>query len=314
MGKWLTGIALALLLLCRPEDAANGAREALRQWYFTVAPALFPFMALLPLLTSPEGNGACNAALGGLMQRLFGLPGSAAAPVVAGMIAGSPAGCVAAKRVAIEEGWPRGRLERVALACCGLSPAFYISAVGAGMLKDAALGHVLLRSQMLSQLTMLGLTGLFCRSEATVDATLKDAAASPVTAIIHVAGTMALFGAIAGAMRWPWAHLMLEVTAGTRLLCGLDLDMPRKLAALSALTAWGGACACTQNIGALKGCGIHPAKFVAARCAAGLLAAGFTLLDRMAFPAYPPKAFAMSCVLALLMAAPAILRLKRTIF
>ena len=124
MGKWLTGIALALLLLCRPEDAANGAREGLRQWYFAVAPALFPFMALLPLLTSPEGNGACNAALGGLMQRLFGLPGSAAAPVVAGMIAGSPAGCVAAKRVAIEEGWPRGRLERVALACCGLSPAF----------------------------------------------------------------------------------------------------------------------------------------------------------------------------------------------
>ena len=81
MLKWLGGLALMLLMLCRPEDAANGAREGLRQWYYAVAPALFPFMALLPLVTSPEANGVYDKLLGGAMRRLFGLPGSAAAPI-----------------------------------------------------------------------------------------------------------------------------------------------------------------------------------------------------------------------------------------
>ena len=38
-----------------------------------------------------------------------------------------------AKRVAAEQRWTRGQLERVAFACCGLSPAFFISAIGAGI-------------------------------------------------------------------------------------------------------------------------------------------------------------------------------------
>lgn len=316
MLKWLGGLILTLLMLCRAEDAANGAREGLRLWYFAVAPSLFPFMALMPLLTCPEANRAYDAALGGVMRRLFGLPGSAAAPMVVGMIAGSPAGCAAARSVAVQQGYTRGQLERLAAACSGLSPAFFISAVGAGMLGDAGLGRLLLRSQALTQLTLLALTRRFCRDERPLAASPEDATANPVLSIINVAGYMALFGAIAGALRRPLVQLALDVTAGARLICAVDA--PWKLPALSALAGYGGLCVCAQNIGILEKSGVRPVKFLLLRVLAGAMAAGFTALqmriDRGGIPAFEPQTLRISCICAVLLAVPALIRLKRTIF
>lgn len=318
MGKLLLGVGLALLLLCRPEDAANGAREALCQWYYVVAPSLYPFMALMPLLTCPEANRFYDAALGGVMRRLFGLPGSAASPVIVGMIAGSPAGCAAARAVAMAEGYTRGQLERVAVACCGMSPAFFVSAVGAGMLGDVGMGHVLLRSQALAQVSMLALTGALCRDGTGIPPVGNDAGGNPVLTIINVAGTMALFGAVAGALRMTWLSLALEITAGSRRLCAASLEMQWKLAALSALAGYGGLCVCAQNIGVLRDCGVRPVKFVLLRCLAGALAAGFSLMQTRlgdtGIPSINPRTVSISCILAVFLAVPAIIRLRKTIF
>lgn len=318
MGKLLLGVGLALLLLCRPEDAANGAREALCQWYYVVAPSLYPFMALMPLLTCPEANRFYDAALGGVMRRLFGLPGSAASPVIVGMIAGSPAGCAAARAVAMAEGYTRGQLERVAVACCGMSPAFFVSAVGAGMLGDVGMGHVLLRSQIMAQVSMLALTGALCRDGAGIPPVGNDAGGNPVLTIINVAGTMALFGAVVGALRMPWLSLALEITAGSRRLCAASLEMQWKLAALSALAGCGGLCVCAQNIGVLRDCGVRPVKFVLLRCLAGALAAGFSLMQTRlgdtGIPSINPRTVSISCILAVFLAVPAIIRLRKTIF
>ena len=318
MGKLLLGVGLALLMLCRPEDAANGAREALCQWYYVVAPSLYPFMALMPLLTCPEANRCYDAALGGVMRRLFGLPGSAASPMIVGMIAGSPAGCAAARAVAVAEGYTLGQLERVAMACCGMSPAFFISAVGAGMLGSAGLGHVLLRSQALAQVSMLALTGALCRDGAGIPPVGNDTGGNPVLTIINVAGTMTLFGAVAGALRMPWLSLALEITAGSRWLCAANMALRWRLAALSALAGYGGMCVCVQNIGVLRDCGVRPVKFVLTRCLAGALAAGFSLMQTRlgdtGIPSINPRTVSISCILAVFLAVPAILRLRKTIF
>ena len=318
MGKLLLGVGLALLLLCRPEDAANGAREALCQWYYVVAPSLYPFMALMPLLTCPEANRFYDAALGGVMRKLFGLPGSAASPVIVGMIAGSPAGCAAARAVAMAEGYTRGQLERVAVACCGMSPAFFVSAVGAGMLGDVGMGHVLLRSQALAQVSMLALTGALCRDGTGIPPVGNDAGGNPVLTIINVAGTMALFGAIAGALRLPWLCLALEITAGSRWLCAANMEVRWRLAALSALAGYGGLCVCAQNIGVLRDCGVKPVKLVLARCLAGALAAGFSLMQTefigSGIPSIKARTVSISCILAVFLAVPAVFRLRKTIF
>ena len=46
-------IAVAAILM-RPEAAAAGAQQAMRVWFTSVAPSLFPFLVLMPLLTGSE--------------------------------------------------------------------------------------------------------------------------------------------------------------------------------------------------------------------------------------------------------------------
>ena len=70
--KWLGGLAAMALLLSSPQDAARGAARAMAQWHASVAPALFPFLALMPLLTSGEAMAAYEALLSPFKK--IGLP------------------------------------------------------------------------------------------------------------------------------------------------------------------------------------------------------------------------------------------------
>ena len=150
--------AVGCTLSVLSEVTLNAAREAMLAWYTSVAPALFPFMALMPMLTSPAAARGYERLLGRLMQFLFNLPGAAAPAVVVGMIAGSPAGAVAAVRTCAAAGLTRADAERLTMCCCGLSPAFLITGVGAAMLGNPADGTLLLRAQILTQLTLLAVT------------------------------------------------------------------------------------------------------------------------------------------------------------
>ena len=120
----------------------------------SVAPAVFPFLALMPLLTCDEADGPTSALLGRVDRRCSACPARRPRRMVIGMVAGSPAGALAARRVAARSGMDRGQLHRVAVAAMGFSPAFLISGVGAGMLGSAAMGWRLALAQLLTQLTL----------------------------------------------------------------------------------------------------------------------------------------------------------------
>ena len=119
-------------------------------------------------------------------------------------------------------------------------------------------------------------------------------------------------------MRMPWLSLALEITAGSRRLCAASMEMQWRLAALSALAGYGGLCVCAQNIGVLRDCGVRPVKFVLLRCLAGALAAGFSLMQTRlgdtGIPSINPRMLSISCILAVFLAVPAIIRLRKTIF
>lgn len=321
MLKWLGGTLLAAALLLRPESAANGAREAMAQWARVVAPSLFPFMALMPLLTCRETGAAYESLLGGLTRRVCRLPGPAATALAVGMLAGSPAGCVAARRVASETPMTRGQLQRLAVSGCGLSPAFYISGIGAAMLNDPALGHRLLRAQLAAQLLMPVLLIPFFKDETPVAPEPMPPSSSPVAAILNVCGFMALFGALAAAMGDLFGEIwgrfclcLMDVTSGARILCALSLPLTCRLPLIAALTGFGGFCVCAQNLAILKEI-IHPAAFVAARIAAGALMAGITALQTVEFSVkFTLLPLHASCLFACLLAVPAIFMLRKTIF
>ena len=327
MMKWFLGMALTGLLLSQPQAAADAARAAMAQWVHTVAPSLFPFMALMPLLTCPEALGVYEALFGKVMGGLFRLPGASASAVAVGLLAGSPAGCAAARRVAEHGGMTRGQLEKLSAACCGLSPGFLISGVGAGMLGSAGMGVLLLRSQAMAQFALLALPASDDPRAVVLTGTDETGPSmrTAIQAILNVAGYMALFSAIAGAAGQfagdavgKGVLVVMDVTSGARIVSGLALDRLARLPMLSALTTFGGACVCAQNLAALKDSGVRPAVFMGLRLLAAAIAALLTWVQlkwQWQPPLnFPPDILKTACLWACILALPGIYGLKKIIF
>ena len=327
--KRLAGLALAGLLLARPQAAAQGAQAAMAQWYASVAPALFPFMALMPMLTGDDAAGIYERLLGGVTRALFGLPGAAAPALVIGAIAGSPAGVAAARRVAARSGMNRGQLLRLAASVCGLSPAFLIGGVGVGMLDSPAAGHLLLRSQLGGQVLMAALLrGAWRDAREPAPPFAGPADEQPVrvavSTVLTVCGYMALFGALARAAATLTGPAVggallcaLDAPSGARLVSQLPLDTTVRLVALSALCGFGGVCVGVQNRAVLKGCGMRSASFWALRLIAAALNAALTaaqlrlLPPKASVPALDPLRTA--ALAAAILAIPVVVRMRKTI-
>ena len=93
MKRWL-GITAAALLTCgllqHPELAAAEARAGIMLCLQTVVPSLFPFFAASSLLLQLGGIGRAQQLFAPFMLPLFHLPGSTAAPLLAGLCGGYP--------------------------------------------------------------------------------------------------------------------------------------------------------------------------------------------------------------------------------
>ena len=332
--KWLGGAALLALLLSHPQAAALGAAEGMANWYACVAPALFPFMALMPLLTSPEATDAYERALGGVMRSAFRLPGAAASAAVIGLAAGAPACAVAARRVAAQSGMSRGQLQRLVTSISGFSPAFLIAGVGVGMLGSARMGWLLASAQVLTQLTLLLLTRRAWGSRTEPVAAGDDAAQvqpvrAAVLAVLTIGGYMALFGALAtvarGYMGGVAANALLcamDVPSGARLVSRLPLTAEVKLVALAGLCGFGGVCVAAQNLGVLGGCGVKAHEYLGLRVLAGALCGGYmAALVKLtgerglaAVAALRENPYALAALLAMALVAPVAWRFRRTVF
>lgn len=254
----MLGAGLAcILLLMFPGEALTAALEAMELWARAFAPALFPFFVIMPALCCPEAAALYERALGRTMERLFGCPGRSAGPVAVGLMAGSPAGATALRRV--KGGMSGAQATRTLLMCAGLSPAFLVASVGGAMLGDAGLGRILLRSQIGSVLiSALVLRHAFGRRE-QVCATAAEVAAGEhpvrgaVLAVITVCGWMVCFSVLARlatmatpALR-PWVLPFLEVTGGCWTIAGCTLTLEWKLAALGFFCGLGGLAVLMQN-------------------------------------------------------------------
>ena len=317
--EWLGAMLLAAALLCRPEVGLNAAREAMAAWAQSVAPALFPFMALTPLLTGPEAVRAYERLLGRMMRPLLKLPGSAAPAIVIAMTAGSPAGAIAAARSARQAGLTRGQLERIVCCSCGLSPAFLMTGIGVSMLGSPASGAVLLRSQIAAQIMMLIVTRGLRGSDLPADPPPPSAAAEPVrmavTGTLNVCGYMMLFSVI-GAMlgqilpgEAPRAALLclLDLPSGARALCSMPMSDALRLILLAAASGLGGLCIAAQNLSACSG--VRPARYAAARLAQAALMALLTLaqLKMETKPIKIMEILPFSALIACIMAVPVLI-------
>ena len=290
--KFWGAILILAGILVRPEAAVAGAQRAMRLWYSSVAPAMFPFLALLPVLTGPDACAAYDAAFSRIMRPLFKLPGAAAPALVIGMISGSPGGALAVRRVAAEAGLHGSEARRVALALTGLSPAYLILGVGQGLYGSIALGVRLAIIQILVQLCLLFLLRGFKGSDGDKIISFpqnersRGPIQSAVESVLSVCGYMVLFSSMCCV-----AASFVGETAGTALLLVSDLpsgvaglagrEISGKMLIQGAAIGFGGLCIAAQNLDALRPLGVNAGEYFTIR---GIAAAIFAGLSGLALP------------------------------
>ena len=285
--KFWGAILVLIGVLIRPESAVAGAQRAMRLWYSSVAPAMFPFLAMLPMLTGTDACAAYNIVFSRLMRPLFNLPGAAAPALVIGMISGSPGGALAVHRIAAEAGLRRSEARRVALALGGVSPAYLILGVGQGLYGSISLGIRLAMIQIVVQLGILILLRNAYKNEDNelvsppLTISLRGPIQQAVENILVVCGYMVLFSSISCVVA-----SFVGVHVGTALLLISDLpsglaelarwEIPGKLLIQGAAIGFGGLCIASQNLDASKSLGITIREYLSVRVMAAVAFGGIS--------------------------------------
>ncbi len=309
------GAGVMIAMITQPQLCVDAAQRAMRMWFEAVAPALFPFLALMPLITGDVACAAYNRMFRGAM-RLFDLSGSAAPAVAIGMIAGSPGGAIAARRIAANAGLNMGSLRRLLPAITGVSPAFLIG-MGNAYLGGARIGARLAIVQAAAQLIML-LLMRFCteddpRPVAALPNNDTGAVRGAVEAILVVCGYMVVFAVASNALIGGTPLIaFIDLPGGFSLIADWNIGLKPML--IGAAAGFAGICICAQNVRALAGCGVGWRDVLICRgvCAC-LCAIGARIVWSDAdAPGFSPDAFALSMLCALICAVPALMVLTHS--
>ena len=308
----LAALAFVALICLDPAGAAAAAREALARWSTQVAPALLPFLIAIPALTCEEGLAFFGRAAGGFM-RFMRCPARFASAWLTGLLSGSPAGAAALAACAGSCG--NGELLRGALLCSGASPAFLLSAIGAGMLSDPQAGWTLIGAQLLATFT----TGLLMRPlPDTAPCAPNGAGGRPdppaiqgaAQSLLMIGCYMTLFAVLTDqltrllgpAFRTPLA-MLLELSGGCRAALALPLPAPQRLAVTAAVACMGGASVCAQSLSFLTPLGVRPAPYVFWKLAQCGFCALYALLLTACLPEMSLRAASPDIMPAILCAA-----------
>lgn len=264
-------VFLSASLLIDPASCIERAREAMLLWARSVAPALFPFMALLPSLTDEYAQNAYERLFGRMTNKLFRVSGKAASLMVVGIIAGSPAGAMAIQRAG--SSLTRREREITSAVSCGAGPVFVISSVGVNMFLSPVVGVKLFLAALISNVCTAFLLsrmltesgGVFCQAEETKKR--SGAVSEAVGGILTVCGYMTSFYVFAGWLP-GWIYQAFEISNGCAYAARMGL-----VPLAGGVIGFGGVCAICQNLQYLKKAGVRTKVFLAVKAFEGVLSA-----------------------------------------
>ena len=248
-------LLFALALLRFPQEAAQAVREGLLLCFETVVPSLFPFFVVVSLLIQLGAAGALQRLFAPFMGPLFHLRGLCAAPLIAGLVGGYPAGARTAAELVRSGQLSREEGERCLGFVNNCGPAFILSYVGAGVLHSSRAGVWLYLIHVFSAL----LTGmLLCRllpegrrsrasappsraepQPVSLSAALPTAVTGSLTSVLNICGFVVLFRAVVGVIpaALPAAALgAVEMVSGVAALS----PGPAGFVTAAAILGWGG--------------------------------------------------------------------------
>lgn len=279
--RFALALAFAAGTLMFPERALAAALKSMTLWLNSVAPALFPFAAVMPYITSPQARYIYDKLLGWLVRRLFRLPGSCASAIVTGFFAGSPGGALATARVAVAEGLSAGQAARLAGIACGVGPIYIVSGVGAALMGATEEGWRLAVAQWLalaatgalfSRLWNDGSAGKMPFSEPPAENPIQ----ASVMAVLRVCGYMTLFSVgiamaecFAGRELWQ-ISLIADLPSGV----AVAIEKNMQGSAIAACISFGGLCIAAQNMSILSKVGVTWKRYLLQKIATAALSAG----------------------------------------
>ncbi len=263
MKRWLLilcALGYAGLLIARPQEASAAVQEALNLCLTRVIPSLFPFLAVTALLLRLGMASWLQGIFAPIIRPLTGLPGICAAPLLAGLLGGYPAGASATAGLYRDGLITRQEAELLLGFGNNCGCAFLYAFVGVGMLQSPRAGLWLVVVHALSAL----LTGtILCRlgknrgcpslpcslptTPASLSAVLSASVRSAAVAMVNICAFVVLFRT--GADLLPsglpaWVLGALELVAGASALT----PGAAGFIAAAGITAWGGLCVHCQAL------------------------------------------------------------------
>ena len=250
-------------LIVRPADASLAAAKALSLCAKVIVPSLFPFFVCANLFCALHLTQPLERALSGIMQPVFGVPGSGAAALVVGLTGGYPSGAQTVAALYAAGSIDRKSAGRLLLFCNNCGPAFIFGVVGPAVFGSRLAGLLLYIVHCTSAL-LLGLLSHKKRSvlpprgkEISKDTPPSFSAA--LTGSVKKAGQTALevcmfvllFGVLTALVQsalkallpaWALAVVsgILELSGGAAALAELTLAQRVKFTLASMLLAFGG--------------------------------------------------------------------------
>ena len=263
MKRWLLilcALGYAGLLIARPQEASAAVQEALNLCLTRVIPSLFPFLAVTALLLRLGMASWLQGIFAPIIRPLTGLPGICAAPLLAGLLGGYPAGASATAGLYRDGLITRQEAELLLGFGNNCGCAFLYAFVGVGMLQSPRAGLWLVVIHALSAL----LTGtILCRlgknrgclslpcslpsAPASLSAALSASVRSAAVAMVNICAFVVLFRT--GADLLP-SGLPAWVLGALELVSGASALTPGAAGFIAAagITAWGGLCVHCQAL------------------------------------------------------------------
>ena len=290
---WLPPLVIAmfavLLMLCAPQELAAGVRDGLTLCGTVVIPSLFPFFVLCTFLLRTGVSGDLGRVLARPTETIFRLPGAAAGAILLGLCGGYPVGTRMTAQLYARGELTPAQAERMCLFCVTAGPVFVTGTVGAGMLRSAAAGRLLLAAVTLSCLT-LGVLLRFTDAppERNTERPMREGAAAALCGAVSDGGK-SMLSMCRVCTRLPDGAgtalgCLLEVTCGCRIAAEERLPLPL----IAAILGFGGVSVQCQVLPDVTACGVKVSRFLAFRALCGGLAAVYAMTLLRFFPQAQP--------------------------
>ncbi len=156
-------------ILFFPQASSNGAKNGIIFCFQVLIPSLFPFMVLSSFVVKSGISSSIGNFINPLTKLLFNLPGCAGATILISMIGGYPTGAKGISSLKQNNFISDKQAERMLLFCVGAGPAFVISVVGTGILKNTNIGIILFFSQIIASIIIGIFTRIFMNSNQLIN-------------------------------------------------------------------------------------------------------------------------------------------------